>query len=79
MLHSRDLSSRPGLSSAESIKSGRLHRLVNQAVVSHIRDVPCSCKNIDPVQTFGTIHLSQHLIDYSVCNASAIMSSLWSD
>lgn len=85
MSHRIDLSRRPGRSSAGSIRSGRLcdtpfgvdgqsppvqngHRLSQCEV-----DARSGRENVDAVESLGTVHLRQHLVDDPVRHAGRVV------
>jgi len=73
--HSKDLSSRPGRSNVESMRSGRLAEDQPMERGGGCDDVPRCSENIDTLEPLSAIHLGQHLIYNAVCDARAIMSS----
>lgn len=78
MPHNSDLSRRPGRSNAGSIKSGRLNKQWISAMQYYNQNslLPSSCQYINTIQTFSTIHLCKHLIHNTICDTSAVMSSI---
>lgn len=37
--------------------------------------LPSSCKDIDTVKALGTVHLSEHLVDDTVCHSCRVVST----
>jgi hypothetical protein len=81
MLHSNNLSSRPGRRRAESIRSGRLEEDEVVSCYQSEQDMeiprPCSSKDINPIETLRTVHQCQELIHNSIGHPSTVVSTIF--
>jgi hypothetical protein len=57
------------------MRSGRLAEDQQSDVVVRDDNLPCCSEDIDSLKPLGTIHLSEHLINHTICHARTIMSS----